>query len=231
MALIGTKETEQIRQVFAARLVGDVNIDLWVQPERKIVVPGRAACEYCADTRLLLEELAALSPRLKLAVHEVEAGSAEATAAGVEVLPTFTLTGPSVKGQVRFLGIPGGYEFSTLMEDLIDVSRGATELAEQTLTHLEALDSDVTIKVFVTPTCPYCPGIARLAHQAAMANPRVKAEVVEVSEFPDMGARYGVRGVPKTVINDALEFVGAQPEGVLVQAIFQAVGKPIEAQA
>ena len=46
----------------------------------------------------------------------------------------------------------------------------------------------------------------------AIANPRVVADVVEVSEFPDLAGRYAVRGVPKTVINDAIEFVGNAPE-------------------
>lgn len=46
----------------------------------------------------------------------------------------------------------------------------------------------------------------------AIANPRVVADVVEVSEFPDLANRYAVRGVPKTVINDTVEFVGNAPE-------------------
>lgn len=47
---------------------------------------------------------------------------------------------------------------------------------------------------------------------------KVLADVVEVSEFPDMARQYGVTGVPKIVINDQLELVGAQPEAVLVKA-------------
>ena len=46
----------------------------------------------------------------------------------------------------------------------------------------------------------------------AIAKANVIADVVEVSEFPELANRYAVRGVPKTVINDSVEFVGNVPE-------------------
>jgi predicted DsbA family dithiol-disulfide isomerase len=80
----------------------------------------------------------------------------------------------------------------------------------------------VHVQVFVTPTCPYCPTVARLAHQAAVENENVIADVVEVSEFPDLAAQYHVRGVPKVVMNDTLELVGAQQEAAFVEALLEA---------
>jgi hypothetical protein len=56
----------------------------------------------------------------------------------------------------------------------------------------------------------------------AIANSRIVADVVEVSEFPDLAQRYMVRGVPKTVINDAVEFLGNVPEATFVAHIQQA---------
>jgi predicted DsbA family dithiol-disulfide isomerase len=55
----------------------------------------------------------------------------------------------------------------------------------------------------------------------AIANSRVVADVVEVSEFMDLAQRYMVRGVPKTVINDAAEFMGNVPEEAFVEHIRQ----------
>ena len=60
----------------------------------------------------------------------------------------------------------------------------------------------------------------------AMANPNISAEVIEVQEFPEMAQRYQVMGVPKTVINDKAEFVGAVPDEVFLNAILEAIGKP-----
>ena len=60
----------------------------------------------------------------------------------------------------------------------------------------------------------------------AIANSHVIADVVEVSEFPELASRYGIRGVPKTVINDTAEFVGNAPEPMFLQHVQRAVLEP-----
>jgi len=60
----------------------------------------------------------------------------------------------------------------------------------------------------------------------AMANSHITADVVEVSEFPDLARRYGIRGVPKTVINDGVEFVGNVPEPMFVDHLKRAIAPP-----
>ena len=67
--------------------------------------------------------------------------------------------------------------------------------------------------------------MARAAHAFALANPNVKAEIVECQEFPEVARYFQVSGVPKTVINDKAEFVGAVPDEIFVNAILQALGK------
>ncbi len=67
--------------------------------------------------------------------------------------------------------------------------------------------------------------MARAAHAFALANPNVKAEVIECQEFPEVAQHYQVSGVPKTVINDKAEFVGAVPDEIFVNAILQTIGK------
>ncbi|MCI0437920.1 MAG: thioredoxin family protein [Chloroflexi bacterium] len=59
----------------------------------------------------------------------------------------------------------------------------------------------------------------------AMESPMVTADVVEIQEFPGLAQAYLVRGVPKTVINDAVEFVGAVPEDMFMSYLLQAVGQ------
>ncbi|MCH7481662.1 MAG: thioredoxin family protein [Chloroflexi bacterium] len=59
-----------------------------------------------------------------------------------------------------------------------------------------------------------------------MTNEHIRAEVIEVQEFPEVAQRYQVRGVPKTVINDNAEFVGAVPDEMFVDAILESLGKP-----
>lgn len=65
--------------------------------------------------------------------------------------------------------------------------------------------------------------MASLAHRMAVESPRVTADVVEASEFPDLSQRYAVRAVPKTVVNDRLEILGARPEGAFLAEVLSAV--------
>lgn len=67
--------------------------------------------------------------------------------------------------------------------------------------------------------------MASLAHEFAIENEHITADSVEVSEFGDMAQRYRISGVPKIVINEKVEFVGAQPEARFVQYVLQAVAK------
>jgi predicted DsbA family dithiol-disulfide isomerase len=62
-----------------------------------------------------------------------------------------------------------------------------------------------------------------LAHKLAIENEHITADVVEVSEFIDMAQRYQVRGVPKTVVNDRIEIVGAVPEPRFIQEVLKAI--------
>jgi hypothetical protein len=56
-----------------------------------------------------------------------------------------------------------------------------------------------------------------LAHEMAFANPNITAYAVEATEFPDLARRYMVNGVPKTIINDAIEIMGALPQDDFVE--------------
>lgn len=62
-----------------------------------------------------------------------------------------------------------------------------------------------------------------MAHKLAIENEHITADVIEVSEFIDLAQRYRVQGVPKTVINDRVEFAGALPEPRFVQQVLQAL--------
>jgi predicted DsbA family dithiol-disulfide isomerase len=63
-----------------------------------------------------------------------------------------------------------------------------------------------------------------LAHKCAVESPFVTADVIEAGEFPDMVQRYRISGVPKTVVNDTIEFTGARSAEVLLDALREAGG-------
>jgi len=78
-------------------------------------------------------------------------------------------------------------------------------------------------QVFVTPTCPCCPLAIRTAHQLAIESNHVRADMIEISEFPYLAQRYAVMSVPKIVINEDYSFIGAQPAEYFVEQILMAL--------
>ncbi len=218
--MISSQDQHTLLKLFEG-LESDVTITSFTQRDSLLVVAGQE-CDYCKETRALLEEVTALSEKLHLETKDVVRDKPEADSLGVTRIPAFVLQGRA-KGSVRYFGIPAGYEFSTLIEDIIDVSRGKTNLSDTTREALATVKQNLHIQVFVTPTCPYCPRAARLAHKLAIENEHITADVVEVSEFIDMAQRYRVQGVPKTVVNDRIEMVGAVPETRFMQQVFQAL--------
>ena len=151
MGMIPEPDKETIRNHFSESLDGDVEIVMFTERESPIIIPGKQPCETCAQTEELLQEVASLSDKLKLTVKDISTAKEEADALGIDRVPAFVLKGAS-RGRVRFFGIPSGYEFSALIADLVDVSKGTTDLSDETREYLTALTEDVNIKVFTTPT-------------------------------------------------------------------------------
>ena len=199
------------------------------QPVQILFFGSKDSCEYCTETRQLLEEVAALSQNLTLEIFDIEEESEMAHRFNVTSAPSIVIAaqdGSQVRDLgIRFLGIPAGHEFGTLVNDILMVSRRESGLKEQTREFLRTLDKPLRLQVFVTPSCPYCPRAVLLAHQMAMENPQmIHAEGVDAMEFPELANRFNVHGVPQTVINSgAGVVVGAAPEQNLLAEIKRAL--------
>jgi glutaredoxin-like protein len=224
--MIPLKEQDAIRAMFAQQLIAQVKIDHFTEPESNVSVPGKTPCTYCKPTREMLQELAGLSDLVSLRIHMLAEAEDERAKYDIQRVPATVLRGRN-GGFVKYYGIPGGTEFPALLESIVDLSRGEVLLSDESVKALDELDKDVSVRVFVTPTCGYCPQMVRLVYQLAMASEWVRAEVIEVSEFPDLGEKYQVQAVPLTVINDSVSIPGAVPEQNLVEQVLKASGSTI----
>ena len=88
----------------------------------------------------------------------------------------------------------------------------------------EHVSGPIDIKVFVTPTCPHCPRAVTLAHKLAVESPHIRAACVEATEFMDLSRKYRVTGVPKTIVNETVEILGAVPEDAFVRSVVMPPG-------
>jgi len=121
---------------------------------------------------------------------------------------------------MRFLGAPAGYEFMSLIEAVILAGTNDSQLDPGSRALIaENVDGPVDIHVFVTPTCPHCPRAVTLAHRMARENAHIRATCVEATEFMDLSRKFRVTGVPKTVVNESIEILGALPEEEFVRGV------------
>ena len=214
MRLMDKDTQDQVRDLLAA-VQSPVTMHMFTQ---------EFECGYCKETRQIAEEVAELSDLVTLEIHDFVGDQALAEAMGIDKIPALAINGENDRDfGIRFYGIPSGYEFTSLLEALLAVGTGDNELNAETLEFLESIESPLHIQVFVTPTCPYCPQAVALAHRLALASDKVRADMVEVTEFPHLGQRYQVMGVPRTVINEHTSLEVAAPEAMLLQKLKDAV--------
>jgi glutaredoxin-like protein len=215
MSMIGEKDRKTVKDRLAKLM----------KPVKAVVFTQEMECQFCSETRELMQELAVLTDKLKVEVRDFVGDAAEAKRLGVDKIPAIALLGEGDKDYgVRFYGIPAGYEFVSLLESLEMVSKGDSGLAPATREKLKGLKKPLHLQVFVTPTCPYCPRAVVLAFRLAMESPLITASMVESTEFPHLANKYQVSGVPHTVIGESPQpMIGAYPEPAAVDLILNAV--------
>ena len=212
MSLIPDDHRERVRSELNEKLTNPVRIIMFTQ---------ELECPFCAQTRQLINELASLNDKIKVEIYDFVADADKVKEYSIDKVPALVIVGEKDYG-VRFYGLPYGYEFQTLLETIIDVSQGKTDISDKTREVLREVKTPVHIQVFVTLTCPHCPYVASTAFKFAIENSMIRADVIDASEFPQLAIKYSVMGTPKTVINEKIDFIGAFPEDLFLEHVLLA---------
>ncbi len=176
-------------------------------------------CQYCDLIKQLYTELSQMTDKIVLEEYYFEddpKGLMEKYK--IRAAPVVILQGVN-KGMIKFYGIPSGMEFPSFIETIVKVSRGEIDLPGDIVKEVKKIDKYVNIKVFITPTCPYCPKMVSTSFMFAILNENIDAEAWESIEFPEISQEYGVAAVPKTVINDTVSWEGLVPPEYLLHNI------------
>jgi glutaredoxin-like protein len=212
VALIPDEHREHLKMELDEKLEKPVKIVMFTQ---------EVECQFCAQTKQLINELAAINDKITVEIHDFVADSDKAKEYGIDKIPAIAIVSEKDYG-IRYYGLPYGYELQTLLDGVINVSRGRTDISEEVKNRLREIKTPVHIQVFVTLTCPYCPVVANTAYKFAIENAFIKADVIEASEFPHLAIKYSIMGTPKTVINEKIEFIGVLPEDLFLEHVLLA---------
>jgi len=212
MALLSTTDQQVLRET----------LDRMVRPVKVAFFTQAIGCDTCAETKQILGELTSVSDKITVEELNPVLDRDRAAQYGIDRAPALVLlTGEGGDSRIRFLGAPAGYDFMAFVDAVLLVSGAAAqELSSATRERLSALTAPLDIRVFVTPTCGYCPRAVALANRLAFASPFVTATTVQATEFYDLAREYRVSGVPKTVASNGKEVLGALPEAQFVAGLF-----------
>jgi len=142
MALIDEEVAEQLRKEFQSL----------VHPVRLVVFSQALADPESEQVKRLVEEVAALDPKITAESLNFVLDKERASALGISRIPAIAVLGETTDYGIRMYGLPTGYEFGTLIGAILDVSSGDSGLTPETRAALQALPKPVHIQVFSTPT-------------------------------------------------------------------------------
>jgi alkyl hydroperoxide reductase subunit AhpF len=144
--LLNAEIQRQVREAFSGMK----------EPVHLIFFGSSEPCEYCEDTRQLAQEVAHLSDKLSLGIHDLQADSALAAQYHADKAPTLVIAGRDgdtiTDFHIRLSGIPAGHEFASLIQGILLVSSRDSGLSPASREYLKGITSPVQLQVFVTPT-------------------------------------------------------------------------------
>ncbi len=205
--MAGEAYLRQLRQTFE-QLPNDMPLLLFVEKGSDDV--------FAQAARQVIRAFRELSPRITLKEYDLS----HELARRHQITSSPTLLIAPGQYDIRWLGAPMGEEARTFLEILILVGLGRSNLSEQSAKVIRRIDSPRRVKVFVSPTCPYCPQQAINAVKAVIELPeQVSLEIIDIQCEPELANQYSAQSVPQAFANDILIGQGAQPEEVFALSL------------
>lgn len=166
--------------------------------------------------RQIIRAFRELTP--KITIKEFPLNHELARKWGVQSSPTL-LIDPD-RYHIRWVGAPMGEEGRSFLEAMIMIGMGRSEVSDQSLPVLARIFEPRHVKIFVSPTCPYCPQQVVNGLKAAIEKPDlISLEIIDIQCRPDLADQYGAHSVPQAFANDVLIGQGAQQEEVFMTSL------------
>ena len=154
MGLLKDSDREQLRAQF----------EQLQNPVKLVFFTQALDCDYCPLTQQVLEEVVSLSDKIKLQIYNFNIDKEQVFEYKIARVPAIALVRVETRTKdgveetvdrdygIRFYGVPAGFEFASLLGDIMDVSSGNSGLNEQSKAALAQLKEPMHLQVFTTPT-------------------------------------------------------------------------------
>lgn len=154
----------------------------------------------------------------KISLKEFDLNHKEARKWKVTEVPTLLLD--PKKYNIRWLGAPMGEETRSFVEAMLMMGYSNTSISEEGRKVLDKIDSPRQIRLFVSPTCSYCPQQVVNALKAAIEKPDlISLEIIDIQANPKLAEQYAAQSVPQAYANEKLIAMGAQSEVLFMASL------------
>jgi glutaredoxin-like protein len=187
-------------------------------PVQLVLFVQTFGCETCTTTTRILEDVARANPLVTVDEKNIVLDTDVVKRYGIIAAPGVAIIGDRDRG-LRFYGAPEGHELVSLLDAVLLASAGDSGLSQESRALVATLTEPRDLKIFSTPSCAHCPRAIRLGWQLAVESDRITTSAVSAVEFPELVRRFRVSGVPKTVINESADILGAVPETEFVATV------------
>lgn len=203
--------------------MGRVRLDYFTQKPSPLTIPGRRECRWCGDVEQVLRDVVALHPRLALTVHEFVESQRDAGKLGVQRVPCTVIRGQANR-PLRYYGLPGAALFPAFLQAIVMSSWTDVGLGDEAVATLRKLREPVDISVLVSPFCEPSARMADIVSRTGLFSSKVKAEVVEISDYPELQERFRIDATPVTVLDEQTIVRGQVDETAFAQVALKAAG-------
>jgi thioredoxin reductase (NADPH) len=119
----------------------------------------------------------------------------------------------------KFHGIPGGHEINSFVITLLNLGKAGRDFDNDIKERIDSINKEIDLKVFVTLACHHCPDIVADTQQMAIKNPNIKAQMIDISLFPELAEENGIKSVPTIVYNNSEITIGAKTTNEILDKI------------
>lgn len=201
MKYISDEDREFLREMFIENLEGEVSLIFF----------SNSDSDSSDIAKGLLEEVSRLSEKIKLVTFDFHKDGDAVKKYGISRSPAIALVGKKDYG-IRYYGVPIENEFNSLIDGIIRVSTGKTELDEPTKKGLSELKSPEKIIVLVTFDCIYCSEVVKTVMELSVESEVITADIIDISEFPEVKKEFPVLATPKVIIPKKGTLTGARAD-------------------
>jgi glutaredoxin-like protein len=177
-------------------------------------------CAHCNLAGNLYRRIASVTQKITFESYNFAINREKDRKYGIFAVPALAVIGPRDYG-IRYYGHPRGAELNNFLDDIVYISRGENTLSPVVAEKLQELDKKVGLKIFISPDCPYSLPIAKMGLRLAVASDYVSVDIIDAIGFLEISEKYGVRGIPMTVVNEEKSFYGALDEDRYVNNILK----------